>query len=199
MPNTINNSKNLTLVLYVIIYVIYWRRKWQPNPVFLPGESQGQRSLVDCCLWGCTESDTTINDESYRKGYVEPSLILLKFSLAELRCCPWGQLWAASSSFKATRLRIIIIIIIFAKKHSFPIFLWPSLCELLLFGEMLEGQDSILGERGVLGRSLLCPGSAKWIPLQEWGVRFYDDPQLLCQDCQPRCPAVLITMRTSVQ
>ena len=92
MPYTINNSKNLTLVLYVIIYVIYWRRKWQPNPVFLPGESQGQRSLVDCCLWGCTESDTTINDESYRKGYVEPSLILLKFSLAELRCCPWGQL-----------------------------------------------------------------------------------------------------------
>ena len=28
------------------------RRKWQPTPVFLPGESQGQRSLVGCCLWG---------------------------------------------------------------------------------------------------------------------------------------------------
>ena len=26
---------------------------------FLPGESQGQRSLVGCCLWGRTESDTT--------------------------------------------------------------------------------------------------------------------------------------------
>ena len=36
-----------------------WRRKWQPTPVFLPGEPQGQRSLVGCCLWGCTESDTT--------------------------------------------------------------------------------------------------------------------------------------------
>ena len=24
-----------------------WRRKWQPTPVFLPGESHGQRSLVD--------------------------------------------------------------------------------------------------------------------------------------------------------
>ena len=35
-----------------------WRRKWQPTPVFLPGESHGQRSLVDCCLWGHTESDT---------------------------------------------------------------------------------------------------------------------------------------------
>ena len=38
---------------------IIWRRKWQPTPVFLPGESQGQESLVGCCLWGCTESDMT--------------------------------------------------------------------------------------------------------------------------------------------
>ena len=38
---------------------IPWRRKWQPTPVFLPGESQGQRSLVGCRLWGPTELDTT--------------------------------------------------------------------------------------------------------------------------------------------
>ena len=31
---------------------MHWRRKWQPTPVFLPGESQGQRSLVGCHLWG---------------------------------------------------------------------------------------------------------------------------------------------------
>ena len=36
-----------------------WRRKWQPTPVFLPGESQGRGSLVGCCLWGCTELDMT--------------------------------------------------------------------------------------------------------------------------------------------
>ena len=36
-----------------------WRRKWHPTPVFLPGESQGWRSLVGCRLWGRTESDTT--------------------------------------------------------------------------------------------------------------------------------------------
>ena len=35
------------------------RRKWQPTPVFLPGESQGRGSLVGCHLWGHTESDTT--------------------------------------------------------------------------------------------------------------------------------------------
>ena len=36
-----------------------WRRKWQPTPVFLPGESQGRGSLVGCRLWGRTESDMT--------------------------------------------------------------------------------------------------------------------------------------------
>ena len=34
-------------------------RKWQPTPVFLPGESQGRGSLVGCRLWGRAESDTT--------------------------------------------------------------------------------------------------------------------------------------------
>ena len=38
---------------------MHWRRKWQPAPVFLPGESHGQRSLVGCSPWGRTESDTT--------------------------------------------------------------------------------------------------------------------------------------------
>ena len=38
---------------------MHWRRKWQPTPVFLPGESQGRGSLVGCCLWGRTELDTT--------------------------------------------------------------------------------------------------------------------------------------------
>ena len=38
---------------------MHWRRKWQPTPVFLPGESQERQSLVGCRLWGHTESDTT--------------------------------------------------------------------------------------------------------------------------------------------
>ena len=36
-----------------------WRRKWQPTPVFLPGEPQGRGSLVGCRLWGRTELDRT--------------------------------------------------------------------------------------------------------------------------------------------
>ena len=35
------------------------RRKWQPTPVSLPGESQGQRSLAGYSPWGPKESDRT--------------------------------------------------------------------------------------------------------------------------------------------
>ena len=38
---------------------MHWRRKWQPTPVFLPGQFQGRGCLVGCRLWGHTESDTT--------------------------------------------------------------------------------------------------------------------------------------------
>ena len=38
---------------------MHWRKKQQPTPVFLPGESQGRGSLVGCHLWGRTELDTT--------------------------------------------------------------------------------------------------------------------------------------------
>ena len=38
---------------------IPWRGKWQPNPVFLPRESHGQRSLVGYSAWGRKVSDTT--------------------------------------------------------------------------------------------------------------------------------------------
>ena len=38
---------------------IYWRRAWQPTPIFLPGEFHGERSLVDYSLWGHNELDMT--------------------------------------------------------------------------------------------------------------------------------------------
>ena len=38
---------------------MHWRRQWQPTPVFLPGEFQGQGSLVGCRFWDRTKSDTT--------------------------------------------------------------------------------------------------------------------------------------------
>ena len=50
------NAGDLGLILG---WEIFWRREWQPTPVFLPGESHGQRSLADYSSWGCKESDTT--------------------------------------------------------------------------------------------------------------------------------------------
>ena len=38
---------------------MHWRRKWQPTPVLLPGESHGGRSLVGCSPWSCKEWGTT--------------------------------------------------------------------------------------------------------------------------------------------
>ena len=40
-----------------------WRRRWQPTPVFLPGKSDGWRSLAVYRLWGLKESDTSIGTQ----------------------------------------------------------------------------------------------------------------------------------------
>jgi len=92
--------------------VMHWRRKWQPTPVFLPGESQGQRSLVGCRLWGRTESDTTEwLSSNCLKEMLLSSLTFtpwtpLEFFLAELR--GWevsshhllsNRLWGTTSHF----------------------------------------------------------------------------------------------------
>ena len=44
---------------FLSFYSSFWRRRWQPTPVFLPGESHGQRGLMGYSLWGCKELDTT--------------------------------------------------------------------------------------------------------------------------------------------
>ena len=44
-----------------------WRRKWQPTPVFLPGEFHGQSSLVGYSPWGCDKLDTTEATEHSRE------------------------------------------------------------------------------------------------------------------------------------
>ena len=53
---------------------MHWRRKWQPTPVFLPGESQGQGSLMGCRLWGRTELDTT--EVTYLQQQQPPPLVI---------------------------------------------------------------------------------------------------------------------------
>ena len=52
-------AKGWTRLSDITFTFMHRRRKWQPTPVFLLGESQGCGSLVGCRLWGRTESDTT--------------------------------------------------------------------------------------------------------------------------------------------
>ena len=64
----------------------FWRGKWQPTPVFLPGESQGWGSLVGCHLRGRTESDTTeaIQQQQQQSTLKEEIPSLANVPLAEL-------------------------------------------------------------------------------------------------------------------
>ena len=71
-----------------------WRRKWQPTPMFLPGEYQGRGSLVGCHLWGRTESDMT---EVISKSCPTISDPIFFFFLKShgwrslVGCSPWGR------------------------------------------------------------------------------------------------------------
>ena len=60
-----------------------WRRKWQPTPVPLPGESHGGRSLVGYSPWGRKESDTT-------------ERLHFHFSLS---CIDWRRQWQPTPVF----------------------------------------------------------------------------------------------------
>ena len=51
--------------LFSVTYFRNWSRKWQPTPVFLPGESHGQRSLAGYSQWSHKESDMTQYLSSY--------------------------------------------------------------------------------------------------------------------------------------
>ena len=51
-------KSRMQLTSLSLFIFMHRRKKWQPTPVLLPGESQGRGSLVGCHLWGHTESDT---------------------------------------------------------------------------------------------------------------------------------------------
>ena len=58
---------------------MHWRRKWQPTPVFLPGESQGQGSLVGCRLRGRTESVMTgVTEQQQQQQQQLPNILQQK-------------------------------------------------------------------------------------------------------------------------
>ena len=60
---------------------MHWRRKWQPTPVFLPGESQGRQSLVGCRLWGRTRLKRLSSSCSLSQTEVLRLLLVLRVPL----------------------------------------------------------------------------------------------------------------------
>ena len=70
---------------------IPWRRKWQPTPLFLPGESFGQRSVVDYSPWGHKESDTTgkqsgSSSKSKTQLPYDPFILLQIYTQEKCKC-----------------------------------------------------------------------------------------------------------------
>ena len=98
---------------------MHWRRKWQPTPVFLPGESQGRGSLVGCHLWGRTESDTT--EATWR----QPQTLKLWFAAVQLLshvrlfATPWTIARQALLSLTASRslLKLMAIESVMLSNH----------------------------------------------------------------------------------
>ena len=83
------SSSSLSSIAYLRLLIFLWailipactpsffKYLLQPTPVFLPGESQGQRSLVGCCLWGRKESDMTeqLNRTELKVGLTSASFL----------------------------------------------------------------------------------------------------------------------------
>ena len=81
---------------------MHWRRKWQPTPVFLPGESQGLGSLVGCRLWGCRVghdwSDLAATNSQYYVFITTSAFTVL----VEIWQNGWIRMWQLNMSYSIT-------------------------------------------------------------------------------------------------
>jgi len=99
---------------------MHWRRKWQPTPVFSPGESQGWGILVGCRLWGRTESDTTEVTQQVTTGYIQSNR--WKAKQTNKKKVSW---WKQSKGAASLKYWISLSMNTFACAH------WPSVHVLL--------------------------------------------------------------------
>ena len=77
-PGRLQSMGSLSLFTFM-----HCRRKWQPTPVFLPGESQGRGSLVSCRLRGRIESNTTEATQQQQREMGEGNGNPLQYSCLE--------------------------------------------------------------------------------------------------------------------
>ena len=78
---------------------LHRRRQWQPTPVFLPGESQGQGNLVGCCLQGRTELDMTEATWQQQQQQQQQQQHLMYLEILQGLALPFGKCCSRSISF----------------------------------------------------------------------------------------------------
>ena len=153
---------------------VHWRRKWQPTPVFLPGESQGQGSLVGCNLWGRTESDTTeVTSSSSSSSIPEwssgfPYFLQFKSKFGNKEFMIWATvsswscfcwLYRASPSLAAKNTINLILVLT----------IWWCPC---VTGYKFSAFSSYYPAAGRAGKFLFCP--------LQWGNGVAEIPSFSC-------------------
>ena len=125
---------------------MHWRRKWQPTPVFLPGESQGWRSLMGC-RHGFAQRWTRLKQLSSSSSILSLFWILFQIdSLFPLFCLVW---WAFTCSFTC----------------------WIFLCLFILFRLLCLGCPFCRLEVRKLEVPLYCGACSMWVGLDKWLVK----------------------------
>ena len=128
---------------------IPWRRAWQPSPVFLPGESHGQRSLAGCSPWGSKESDMTDrviptvlpywgrNQSRQSRCWVLSPRHLLRVPCWPLNpwYCKWNEFFPSKSSSPSYLYSLLIHIIFVFWVIYLPCLQSRFLNEWVLWGE----------------------------------------------------------------
>ena len=96
-----------------LLTFMHWRRKRQPTPLFLPGESQGRGSLVGCCLW----------DRRVRHDWSD----LAAAAAASFFNVPFTDSFLKFGMFRSFKFKITIDIFR-AYNYHFMMFLLPGFC-----------------------------------------------------------------------
>ena len=105
----VDKPYKLTVIILSLFTFMRWRGKWQPTPLFLPGESQGWGSLVGCHLWGRTELDMTEvtqqqqQQQQQQHAVAEKALAPLSSTLAWK--IPWMEEPGRLQSMRSLRVR----------------------------------------------------------------------------------------------
>ena len=107
---------------FYIVINHFRRRKWQPTPVFLPGEFQGQRSLVGCRLWSRTELDTT--EATYQQQ--QHSFYLSEFYNYPIHCDYYYSKQLSFRSLRITKVEDFVLLYFFSNALPFYIQMWVS-------------------------------------------------------------------------